>query len=631
MANKTTIVNVLNNWKRWLIAGGCCALLLITLVWFPARGQDPSPLRGACAQEHVVQAGDTLFSLARRYNVPVEQLVALNGIYNPDRIYVGTRLCVSHSAPTATAVANQSPVPETASEHAAYHPSPVVLWNEVMLAAIRNGAPRPTVTARSLYMVHQAIYDAWTAYDATATPVYLAPHLKRPLSEHTQSNKAAAVSQAAYQMLTTLFPAYETNSHAFSTLLEMQGYKAVTEARDGTTPESIGYLAAAAVLDGRAADGSNIANKYVDLASDQYPDLYSTANSADPAAENSPGKGGFDPNHWQPLRVPTGVVTDKIGQPAIDASIPESFIEQVFLTPHWGAVTPFALLSGDQFRPPAPPQSGSDEPYVDGLGRQVTNDEAYRMQVGELLALSAALNDRHKVIAEYWADGPRSETPPGHWNALAHGISERDRLGIDEDAKLYFALNGAVLDASISAWDAKRAFDYIRPVSAIHHLFAGQTVLSWGGPDQGTQLIAAEQWRPYQHATFVTPPFAEYVSGHSTFSAAAAEVLTRFSGSNAFYDGKTVLYYEDFNNDGVPDVLGQHVVPVGGNKFETSPAEVVVLQWPTFQDAADEAGLSRRYGGIHFQDADLHGREMGTQIGALAFELAQRYWTGKGS
>jgi hypothetical protein len=212
---------------------------------------------------------------------------------------------------------------------------------------------------------------------------------------------------------------------------------------------------------------------------------------------------------------------------------------------------------------------------------------------------------------------------------LAHGISYRDKQTIDEDIKMYFALNGAVFDSSIAAWEAKRVYDYVRPASAIQHKYAGQMVEAWGGPNQGKQLIPGETWRPYQSLTFVTPPFAEYVSGHSTFSAAAAEVLTRFTGSNQFYDGATVLYGEDFNEDGIPDLLGQHIVPIGGNMFENSPSEVITLQWETFQEAANEAGLSRRYGGIHFQDADLFARTMGTEIGAQAFELAQQYWQGQ--
>lgn len=320
---------------------------------------------------------------------------------------------------------------------------------------------------------------------------------------------------------------------------------------------------------------------------------------------------------------------DERHNPVVDESNHDTFVDQKFLTPHWGAVTPFALTSGSQFRPPPPPIAGSTEPYVDSRGNAGTNDEIFKLQVAEVLAMSANLTDQQKVIAEYWADGPRSETPPGHWNALAHGISERDYHSLDEDIKFYFALNCALFDAGISAWEAKRHYDYIRPISAIHHLYAGQMIEAWAGPGEGTQLIPAEAWRPYQQADFVTPPFAEYVSGHSTFSAAAAEVFATFTGSDRYFDGTTVLYHADFNRDGVPDVLGQHIVRVNGNMFESSPSEVVVLQWDTFSTAADEAGLSRLYGGIHFAEGDLRGRQMGRLIGVQAYQMAKTYWNGQ--
>jgi LysM repeat protein len=600
-------------WQPWFIVAGVLTLILMTLSWLPAAGNNTELPGVTCAQAYRVKFGDTLYSIARRYDVPLQQLIDINRIGNPNRIYAGSGLCIK--------------LEQAEQTHQNYHPSPVVLWNEVMLSAVRHGPPRPTVITRNLYIVHQAIYDAWAMYDRQAMPLYLSAEYKRPVEEHTEANKAAAVSQAAYQTLMVLFPTYEANSQAFSSLLEMQGYTAVNALEDVASAPSIGYMAAAAVLAGRENDGSNAANNYADMTTENYPELYQPLNSADPTASNALSGPDYDPNHWQPLRVPTGLVTDEYGQPMADQAIPESFNDQVFLTPHWGDVMPFALLSGDQFRPSAPPQYGSADPYVDGLGREMTNDEAFRLQVGEIAGISAGLTDRQKVIAEYWADGPRSETPPGHWNALAHGISERDHLGIDEDVKLYFALNAAVLDAGIAAWDAKRAYDYVRPISAIRHLYAGEMIEAWAGPDRGTALIPAENWRPYQQATFVTPPFGEYVSGHSTFSAAAAEVLTRFSGSNIFYDGETVLYYEDFNQDGIPDMLGQHIVPVGGNMFEGSPAKVIVLQWPTFQDASAEAGVSRRFGGIHFQDSDLRGREMGKEIGAQAYEMAKRFWS----
>ena len=141
-------------------------------------------------------------------------------------------------------------------------------------------------------------------------------------------------------------------------------------------------------------------------------------------------------------------------------------------------------------------------------------------------------------------------------------------------------------------------------------------------------MLFDESWQPYQLNTFVTPPFPEYTSGHSTFSAAAAEVLTQFAGNNQFFDGVTVLP-QDVNRDGKLDLLGQYIAMPASSKLEPRhPLEPVILQWETFQEAADEAGMSRRYGGIHFQDGDLRGREMGKKVGALAFEKAQSYWEG---
>ncbi len=524
-------------------------------------------------------------------------------------------------------VFNDSPPPTPTPT--AKSPSVVVLWNEAMLAAVRNGPPRPTVISRSLHIVHTAMYDAWAAYDEVANGTQYGGELRRPASERTEANKRAAVSHAAYRALLDQFPAYEQNTGAFTRLLHDLGYPA-SASTDPATPAGVGNLAAEAVLDFRHDDGSNEANNYAYIDVDFYPEPYAPLNDADPTSAKAPGGDAFDANHWQPLRVPNGSMLDEYGNPTYDNADPTTYTDQAFLTPHWGAVIPFALTAGDQFRPPAPPKSGSDEPYTDGRGETMSNDEAYHQQVDEIMLMNANLTDRHKVIAEYWADGPRSETPPGHWHALAHGISYRDGHGIDEDVKLYFALSGAVFDAGIACWDSKRVHDCVRPASAIRHKYYGQKIMAWGGPDRGTVEISGENWQPYQALTFVTPPFAEYTSGHSTFSAAAAEVLTLFTGSNRYYDdGVTVLYNEDFNNDGIPDVLGQHVVGIGGNMFEGSPSEVIVLQWPTFQDAAEEAGISRRYGGIHFQDGDLRGRVAGTQIGAQAFAVAQAYWTGQ--
>jgi hypothetical protein len=251
-------------------------------------------------------------------------------------------------------------------------------------------------------------------------------------------------------------------------------------------------------------------------------------------------------------------------------------------------VTPFALTSASQFRPGAPERDPSD---------------GYRQQAEDLLAFSAGLTDTQKVIAEYWANPPA----PVIWARFAQFISQRDDHGLDDDIRLYFALTNAFADALIAVWDAKRAYDSERPVTAIHYLFAGTPVMAWGGPFQGTRSIDGGTWRPY---LLVTPPFAEYVSAHSAVSAASAEVLARFTGSDAF---------------GL-----SHTQPALSSSIEPglTPTSDVTLSWATFSQAADEAGFSRRYGGIHFEEGDLRARALGRQVGTAAWTKAQAYIEG---
>jgi hypothetical protein len=157
-------------------------------------------------------------------------------------------------------------------------------------------------------------------------------------------------------------------------------------------------------------------------------------------------------------------------------------------------------------------------------------------QSSDLITISANLTDDQKMIAEYWADGPRSELPPGHWDLFAQFVSARDEHDLDDDVKMFFAMTNAIFDGGIVAWDAKRAFNSVRPVTAIPFLFHGQQIQAWGGPFKGTITMDGRNWIPYQPSTFPTPPFPECSSGHSTFSAAGAEILKLFTESDAFGD-----------------------------------------------------------------------------------------------
>lgn len=506
-------------------------------------------------------------------------------------------------------------------------------WDRAAQLAIIAGPPRPTVISRALFVFSSSAYDAWAVYDAVATPSVLDESLRRPQAEQTNSNKNAAVSYASYHVLSRLFPAYENDHGAFLALLSQQGYdtgSAALESSDLTTPAGIGRAAALAVLDDRADDGANTANNYAEVTSERYPVAYAAVNSDDPSLPNSPGGVDFDPACWVPLRVPLATVFDPTNPNSaiVDNSDPQSYRVQGFLTPHWGNVRPFSMTDGAEFRPPGPPRPGSLAQYTDGAGQTMVENDAYNAQVDEVFHLTANLTEEQKCQTEYWADGPESTTPPGHWNQIALEIARKHRFGIDDTVKLLFATNGAVFDAGISCWEAKRHYDYIRPISAIRNRYAGQIVPTWGGPGQGTVMKPASEWIPFQGRLFVTPAFPDFTSGHSTFSGAASQVIRTYVGSDEFYDGVS-RGDNDYDGDGERDLVGEYTFRPRSMKIDPSlPAKADVMRWATLTEAADQAGYSRRLGGIHYQDADLRARTAGKQIGTRALERASTLWNG---
>ncbi|WP_413935888.1 vanadium-dependent haloperoxidase [Nitrospira sp. BLG_1] len=445
----------------------------------------------------------------------------------------------------------------------------VVTWDKAALQAIRDTHPGPPIVARMLAVTHTCIYDAWAAYDSVAVGTRLGGTLRQPVSERTPANKQKAMSFAAYRALVDLFP---TEVLKFNTVMTQLGYDSTDTSTNVSTPSGVGNVACQAVLDYRHQDGSN---QLGDLHPGPYTDYTNYVSVNDPDHIN-------DPNRWQPLRVSDGH---------------GGFVIQKFITPHWGHVIPFALKQPDQFAPKDPNFYPKDAAQ-------------YLKQAQQVLDYSANLTDRQKVIAEYWADGPSSELPPGHWALFAEFVSGRDHHTLDQDAKMFFAMTNAVLDASVSSWHFKRVYDYVRPVSAIHFLFTGQQVQAWAGPGLGTRLIDGASWQPYQATTIVTPPFPEYVSGHSIFSGSAAKVLKLFTGSDRFGNSVTIQ--------------------AGTSRVEPGlvPVSDITLQWRTFSDAAAEAGISRRYGGIHFIDGDIQSRKMGKKIGKQAWRKALTYFQG---
>ena len=457
--------------------------------------------------------------------------------------------------------------------------NPILEWNDLALEAIRATKPGPPMAARSLGLIYTSGYDAWAAYDDVANPVRSGV-ARRPVVQRTDSNRRTAVSQAIYRTLVDQFPAAPADlSVKLAAKLVEFGGSSGNASTDPDTPAGTGNLAAAANIAFAHGDQANQLGDHAGSAGESYSDYtgYTPMNAPMPALLPAAPEAIAEPGRWQPL----SYLAD--GSPATPT----------FIAPHWGNVTPFALTSGDQFRP-SPPLPLLSQGFLD--------------QARHVIDVQANLTPRQMVIAEYWADGPRSELPPGHWALFASFVAKRDNMNLERAVKMYFAMANAIGDAAIATWEAKRFYDYVRPITAIRHLFRGKTVRAWGGPGRGTVEVAGEAWRTFQIPTFPTPPFAEYTSGHSAFSMAAAEALRAFTGSNRFgyfYARTTPLAVD-------PSVR----------------VDDVVLHWDTFTQAAQEAGESRLYGGIHFYEGNVAGLELGRRVGQSAFQKAQQYWTG---
>lgn len=287
---------------------------------------------------------------------------------------------------------------------------------------------------------------------------------------------------------------------------------------------------------------------------------------------------------------------------------------------------------------------------------------------------SVPRGDFTRAAVQYWSEGPYAETPPGHWISLLNYVSDKPGLvkrfngkgplmsDLEWDVKSYFVIGAALHDAAIAAWGVKAWYESARPITALRYMASlGQgsdpklpsyhpagiplipgrielvkkgdplagpksvnvgkiKVYAWKGPFEveepteqtaGVGWILAEQWYPYQLKTYVTPPYPGFVSAHAAFSHAAAEVLTLLTGDPFF-----------------PGGLGQYTIKANSDflKIEKGPAVDITLQWATYRDAADQASLSRVWGGMNTPFDDIPGRLMGAEAGILSFHAAKGYF-----
>lgn len=551
------------------------------------------------------------------------------------------------------------------------------------------------------------------------------------LLEKDESQRMA-ISYAAYRILTYRFqdsPNSEETQQIFDGLMHLLGYDAFHQFSDyrGGDPAALGNFIAASVIQYGLIDGANESAKYAN-------NFYTPAN--EPLAPVLAGNSTIsDPNRWQPLSFQ--VFIDQSGNPTTGNT--PAFLSPEWGKVNPFSLEPGSahqyVRDGNQYmvyHDPGPP------PAINECKMSTQDMDAYKWNFSLVALWSSHLDpddgvlwdispasvgnvnfnelptsleeydqfydfseggdkgqghrtnpvtcnpyspqlvprgDYSRVLAEFWADGPDSETPPGHWFVILNYVHDHPEFRrvfkgkgkelntLEWDIKAYFTLAGAMHDAAIAAWGIKGWYDYVRPISALRYMvergqstdpslenyhpdgiplidgfietvkegdpLAGENnqhlgkvkLYAWRGHDyiddpstdkSGVDWILGEKWWPYQRPSFVTPPFAGYVSGHSTYSRAAAEVLTALTGTPFF-----------------PGGMGEFVARKNEFLvFEEGPSQDVTLQWATYRDASDQCSLSRIWGGIHPPADDLAGRMIGSRIGRDAFAMAEKYFTG---
>ena len=613
------------------------------------------------------------------------------------------------------------------------------IWNEALLEAIRGDFARPTIHARNLFHTSIAMYDAWAVYSDKASTYLLGNYVHNFTStlssftpqENTDLSRKKAISYAAYRLLSHRFknsPSATATLAKFDLLMNQLGYDIHFTSLEYQTGNAaaLGNYIAQTHIDYGHLDGSREETGYDNA-------YYLPLNSPmAPAISGNPNLS--DPNRWQSLSL--DMFIDQSGNliegNVIDFLSPEWGNVWPFAMNDSHKKT-FQRAGNDYHvyhDPSNPPyldssNSFSSEAYKKGFSqvaiwgshldssdgvmwdispKSIGNiasssfpseykdyDHFYKIVEGGDIGKGHAINpitntsyhpqmvprgDYTRVLAEFWADGPDSETPPGHWFTILNYVNDHPQFvkkmkgdgevlsHLEWDVKSYFILGGAMHDAAVSAWSIKGWYDYIRPISAIRYMadlgqssdsslpsyhengillqpgfielvtendplafrkpenigkiklftWKGHSAISNTNTDQaGVGWILAENWWPYQRPSFVTPPFAGFVSGHSTYSRAAAEVMTLLTG-DAYFPGGMGEFVAKKNEFLV---------------FEEGPSVDVILQWATYRDASDQCSLSRIWGGIHPPSDDIPGRIIGEKIGVGAFDFAFPYFTKK--
>lgn len=597
-------------------------------------------------------------------------------------------------------------------------------WDELQLASIRKDLARPVVAARNLYHVSVAMWDAWATYDYSAHGVVFTEN-HATTDPQVDAYRNEALSFAAYRVLINR---YSTSPGAaivlpmYDALMDSLGYDKANTSTVGDSPAAIGNRIAAAVIAFGYGDNSNQQGNYANL-------VYVPKNL--PLIPALPGNPTMTlPNLWQPLAI--AFFIDQGGNP-----IPGGY--PGFLGAEWGKVTPFSLSTDDLdinqkdgsdwwvYHDPGPPPhlgTPSAPDYIKTFAMNLTwsshldptdgvmidvspnaigqstlpadiseYDLFYDYLEGGDNSVGYALNpvtgqpypqqivprgDYTRILAEFWADGPNSETPPGHWFVLLNHVSDEPgfekKLGgvgpivndLEWDVKSYLAMGGAMHDAAVACWGIKGWYDHVRPVSAVRYMAdRGQSSepLGTNYDPEGLPLIrgfiemvTAANTAPGEKMEHLAGNEGQvaalawrgpnFVANPATDTAGVDWILANYwwpyqrpsfvtppfggytSGHSTYSRTAATIMDKLTGSPYFPGGLGEFECPQNSYLvFEEGPSVTVKLQWVSYYDASDQCSLSRIWGGIHPPVDDIPARKNGIKVGVDAYAKVQNVWT----
>jgi hypothetical protein len=459
-------------------------------------------------------------------------------------------------------------------------------WVELLLKKVATSKLGPTVTTRWLLILSSAIYNAYQYITKDKTPIDIVYWTS---SQKGYINSNAIYIQSWLEMTCRYFVPKLIKNYMNITLTDAEINELVSSHTQITEIDTKSLNNLKLLLDSYLEERDNDGWKTTTTFDGTLPNgnnVIRADNNVDQNLNSLP-----EPNKWTPLQFGS--------------------TKKNYLTPEWGTKNKGVLADS----------------VFDGLlniaNQLFPSDSQYENEMKDTQRLTQNLTDEQKIIAEFWAGGPGSVTPPGMWVVFLDIYLRSNVVDLIKEIKSYAILSTSLYQAGICAWRLKRDHLQARPLQKIRQYEYGHEMnQSWNSKTQG------QYWLPYQELNFVTPPFPDFVSGHSSFSSSSAKIFCymfqtdTINLTNPVINNNIINYLSPVLTNTVNFSLNNTFVLPHTSTIESNvPSTSINLNWNTWSDMARSSGKSRLYGGIHIESSNQAGQLLGSNIADKIWDL----------